>query len=84
MTLLFDCAVLSNSARLAKRDEAAQDSGGTGKPQGPWGGTKGQPHGPFAFPALARILLAVLWHMPGLLLTPFGRSVCLLLLFALG
>lgn len=29
MTLLCDCAVLPNGARLAKRDDAARDSDGT-------------------------------------------------------
>lgn len=38
----------------AKRNDAARRSDGTGKFQSPWGGTLGQPHGLFNFPALIR------------------------------
>lgn len=42
----------------AKRYDAARRSDGTGKFQSPWGGTLGQPHGLFNFPALIRTPLA--------------------------
>ena len=42
----------------AKRNDAARRSDGTGKFQSPWGGTLGQPHGLFNFPALIRTPLA--------------------------
>lgn len=42
----------------AKRNDAARRSDGTGKFQSPWGGTLGQPHGLFSFPALVRTSLA--------------------------
>lgn len=42
----------------AKRNDAARRSDGTGKLKSPWGGTLGQPHGLFNFPALIRTPLA--------------------------
>lgn len=54
----FGCAVLTDSASHAKRNDAARRSDGTGKFQSPWGGTLGQPHGLFNFPALIRTPLA--------------------------
>lgn len=42
----------------AKRNDAARRSDSTGKFQSPWGGTLGQPHGLFNFPALIRTPLA--------------------------
>lgn len=54
----FGCAVLSDSASHAKRNDAARRSDGTRKFQSPWGGTLGQPHGLFNFPALIRTPLA--------------------------
>ena len=54
----FGCAVLTDSASHAKRNDAARRSDGTRKFQSPWGGTLGQPHGLFNFPALVRTLLA--------------------------
>lgn len=42
----------------AKRNDAARRSDGTRKFQSPWGGTLGQPHGLFNFPALVRTPLA--------------------------
>lgn len=42
----------------AKRNDAARRSDGTRKFQSPWGGTLGQPHGLFNFPALVRTSLA--------------------------
>lgn len=41
----------------AKRNDAARRSDGTRKFQSPWGGTLGQPHGLFNFPALVRTSL---------------------------
>lgn len=54
----FGCAVLTDSASRAKRNDAARRSDGTRKFQSPWGGTLGQPHGLFNFPALVRTSLA--------------------------
>ena len=54
----FGCAVLTDSASHAKRNDAARRSDGTRKFQSPWGGTLGQPHGLFNFPALVRTSLA--------------------------
>lgn len=54
----FGCAVLTDSASRAKRNDAARRSDGTGKFQSPWGGTLGQPHGLFNFPALIKTPLA--------------------------
>lgn len=54
----FGCAVLTDSASRAKRNDAARRSDGARKFQSPWGGTLGQPHGLFNFPALIRTPLA--------------------------
>lgn len=54
----FGCAVLTDSASHAKRNDAARRSDGARKFQSPWGGTLGQPHGLFNFPALIRTPLA--------------------------
>lgn len=54
----FGCAVLTDSASHAKRNDAARRSDGTRKLKSPWGGTLGQPHGLFNFLALVRTSLA--------------------------
>lgn len=54
----FGCAVLTDSASHAKRNDAARRSDGTRKFQSPWGGTLGQPHGLFNLPVLVRTTLA--------------------------
>ena len=38
-----------------KCNDAARNSGGTEKIQGPWGGAKACTHGPFSLPALVGI-----------------------------
>lgn len=63
----FGCAVLTDSASRAKRNDAARRSDGTRKFQSPWGGTLGQPHGLFNFPALSSERRSLIyWRMLGL------------------
>lgn len=58
MTLLCDCAVLPNGARLAKRDDAARDSDGTAAAPSPLD-VRSTPGTVFPASVLARIPLAV-------------------------
>ncbi len=57
--VVFCCAVLTDSARLAKRDDAARRSDGAGNFQSV-GAAEGQPASSFKLPALAGAALAVL------------------------
>lgn len=66
----MSCAVLPNSARLEKRNDAARGSNGAGKPQGPWGGRVGQPHGLSLPPHSLEPRSLIYRRIPWLSLTP--------------
>ena len=56
---------------LLRRDDAARDSGGIGKPQGPQGGAKACPAGLSLPPRSPESRSLIYWRMPGLSYRPF-------------